>query len=237
MQTKTFRSTEAQLGSQLIAALPASNTFKARRTAIGQGIAIAGASLIGNSAFAQMTPKQGTEYKVLGKPVPTDDAKKIELIEFFWFACPHCNVLEPLLKDYVKRLPADVSFKKVHVNFQEPKHQQLFYALEALGKSELNDKVFYGIHVDKKRLDTADSMADYLAASGVKKDDFLKAFNSFSVDNARKKATSLMQSYKVDGVPAFGINGKFYTAPSMAGGNEGALKVVQYLLDLERKSK
>ena len=106
-----------------------------------------------------------------------------------------------------------------------------------MGKAdELSDKVFAGIHVEKNRLDTPAKMADYLAPFGVKKDDFLKAFDSFGVRTAQGRATKMSETFKVDGVPAFAVNGKYYTAPAMAGNNLNAIKVVEYLIDVERKA-
>ena len=214
--------------------------FNARRSVLGQALAVAGGAVVAawpsTDVIAQ--PKEGAQYRALKPAAPVDSAGKIEVVEFFWYGCPHCNDLEPMLKDWVKKLPADVAFKKMHVNFQEIKHQQLFFTLQAMGKTEaLSDKVFYGIHVEKNRLDTPARMADYLAPLGVDKAEFLKMFESFSVKTAQGRATKLMESYKVDGVPAFGINGKYYTSPSLSGGNEAALRTVQYLIDLERKEK
>ncbi len=196
---------------------------------------LAVAALLPNVAHAQPSP--GKDYRVIDPAQPTDNAAKIEVVEFFWYGCPHCYGLEPILKEWVKKLPADVAFKKMHVQFQEVKHQQLFFTLQAMGKAdELSDKVFAGIHVEKNRLDTPAKMADYLAPFGVKKDDFLKAFDSFGVRTAQGRATKMSETFKVDGVPAFAVNGKYYTAPAMAGNNLNAIKVVEYLIDVERKA-
>jgi protein dithiol oxidoreductase (disulfide-forming) len=188
-------------------------------------------------SMAQAQPSVGKEYRVIEPAQPTDNAAKIEVVEFFWYGCPHCYGLEPILKEWVKKLPNDVTFKKVHVQFQEVKHQQLFFTLQAMGKvEELTDKVFVGIHVEKNRLDTPAKMADYLAPFGVNKADFLKTFDSFGVRTAQGRATKMSETFKVDGVPAFAVNGKYYTAPAMAGNNLNAIKVVEYLVDVERKA-
>jgi protein dithiol oxidoreductase (disulfide-forming) len=199
--------------------------------------ALAGSALFSTPANAQSIPMVGKEYRKVDPAQPTDSTTKIEVIEFFWYGCSHCYGLEPILKEWVKKLPGDVYFKKVHVQFQEVKHQQLYFTLQAMGKAEeLTDKVFAGIHVEKNRLDTPAKMADYLAPFGVKKDEFLKAFDSFSVRTSQSRATKLSETFKVDGVPAFAVNGKYYTAPSMAGSNLNAIKTVEYLIDVERKA-
>jgi protein dithiol oxidoreductase (disulfide-forming) len=213
----------------------------ARRAAVGR-VALITAAVAGSflPAFANAQnnlPQEGREFRSISPSQPTDSPKKIEVVEFFWYGCPHCAQLEPLLKEWVKKLPADVVFKKVHVQFQEVKHQQLFFTLQAMGKAEeLTDKVFYGIHVEKNRLDTPTRMADFLEPLGIKKADFLKTFESFSVKTAQSRATKMSETFKVDGVPAFAVNGKYYTAPSMAGSNQNAIKAVEYLVDLERKA-
>jgi protein dithiol oxidoreductase (disulfide-forming) len=213
----------------------------ARRAAVGRvaliTAAVAGSLLPAFSNAQNNLPQEGREFRSISPAQPTDSPKKIEVVEFFWYGCPHCAQLEPLLKEWVKKLPADVVFKKVHVQFQEVKHQQLFFTLQAMGKAEeLTDKVFYGIHVEKNRLDTPTRMADFLEPLGIKKADFLKTFESFSVKTAQSRATKMSETFKVDGVPAFAVNGKYYTAPSMAGSNQNAIKAVEYLVDLERKA-
>jgi protein dithiol oxidoreductase (disulfide-forming) len=199
--------------------------------------AVAAAALMPAIAQAQPTPAAGKEYRLIEPAQPTDNAGKIEIVEFFWYGCPHCYALEANLKEWLKKLPADVVFKKVHVQFQEVKHQQLYFTLAAMGKAEeLTDKVFAGIHVEKNRLDTPAKMADYLAPFGVNKAEFLKTFDSFGVRTAQGRATKMSETFKVDGVPAFAVNGKYYTAPAMAGNNQNAIKVVEYLVDVERKA-
>jgi protein dithiol oxidoreductase (disulfide-forming) len=213
---------------------------KPRRQLLANASLLAGsvvaASFVPSIAQAQV-PQAGKEYRLIEPVQPTDNAAKIEVAEFFWYGCPHCYGLEPILKEWVKKLPADVSFKKVHVQFQEVKHQQLYFTLQAMGKAEeFTDKVFAGIHVEKNRLDTPAKMADFLGPLGINKAEFLKTFESFSVRTAQSRATKMSEAFKVDGVPAFAVNGKYYTAPGMAGNNLNAIKVVEYLVDLERKA-
>ncbi len=207
-----------------------------RRFLLAGGL-LAGAALV-RPALAQPAPTEGTDYKLVRPEVPTDTAPKIEVIEFFWYGCPHCNAFEPSIREWSAKLPSDVAFRKVHVNFQEVRHQQLWATLEAMGKAaEMNERIFHAIHVDRNRLDTPDRIADFMAKQGIDRKQFLDTFESFSVKTRMRKATSLQEAYKVDGVPALGVNGKYYTAPSMAGGNAQALRVVDFLVDRERKAK
>jgi protein dithiol oxidoreductase (disulfide-forming) len=209
-----------------------------KRITLGLGAGIGACLAAPALAQGPVTPKEGTNYRAINPAQPTEAAGKIEVVEFFWYACPHCYSLEPALKDWVKRLPADVVFRKVHVPFNEERHQQLFYALEALGKhNELSDKVFTAIHVERNRMDTPEKMAEVLAKAQLDPKQFREAYDSFGVKTKMRKATSLAAGYKVDGVPQLGINGRFLTAPSMAGGNGQALAVADYLIAQERSRK
>jgi thiol:disulfide interchange protein DsbA len=205
------------------------------RLAVGGAV---GAALAPSLAQAQNAPKEGTHYRLVNPVQPTEAAGKIEVIEFFWYACPHCYSLEPAFKEWAKKQPADVVVRKVHVPFNEERHQQLFYTLETLGKNaEIDEKVFAGIHVARNRLDTPQKMAEYLAPFGITPAKFTEAYESFSVKTKMRKATAQAAAYKVDGVPQIAVNGRFLTAPSMAGGNGPVLAVADYLIDLERKRK
>jgi len=206
-----------------------------------KAVSIGAVTIAAGPLAAQSNPPQeGFEYRAVKPQQTTDSPGKIEVLEFFWYGCPHCNVLEPVLKDWVKRLPADVSFRKVHVGLAPHwvAHQQLYYTLESMGKAaELSDRVFAAIHVDKVSLDKPDKMADFVAKLGVDRKQFLDTYESFAVRTKMRKASAQADAYKVDGVPALAVNGKWYTAPSMAGGNAQALRVLDQLIETERKAR
>ena len=200
-------------------------------------VAAVGLAGIAAGAHAQGGGGEGFEFKSVKPQAPTDaPAGKIEVIEFFWYGCPHCNALEPVLKEWEKKLPADVAFRKVHVPWQVQAHQQLFFTLETMGRAEaLNDKVFAAIHVDRNKLDQPEAMADLVAKHGVDRKQFLDTYGSFGVRTKMQRATQLAAAYKIDGVPTFGVGGRYVTAPSMVGSNAGALKMVEQLVDRVRK--
>jgi protein dithiol oxidoreductase (disulfide-forming) len=194
---------------------------------------------LGGAAVAQQpaAPAEGREFRTVKPAQPTEAPDgKVEVVEFFWYGCPHCHSLEPILKDWVARLPAHVAFRKVHVPFAVVAHQQLFYTLQALGKADaLNDRVFAAIHEQRQRLDKPEDMADFAARHGVERKQFLDTYNSFGVRTRMQRATQLAAGYKIDGVPSFGVNGKYVTAPSMVGSNGGALRMIELLVERERK--
>lgn len=205
-------------------------------TALGlTGLAAAG------PAQAQGAPKEGTHYVRLGSPapvtLPTPD-KKVEVVEFFWYGCPHCYAFEPILEGWVKKLPADVAFRQVPVGFMAPHqmHQRLFYALEETGQlAAMHRKVFAAIHQQNRRLMSEAEIQAFVSSSGGDGDKVLAAMKGFGVSTKASRAKQLADAYKIDGVPALGINGRFYTAASLAGGHERAVAVADYLIQLSRK--
>ena len=190
-------------------------------------------------AHAQGGPVEGTHYVRLSQPVPAGPAGKIEVIEFFWYGCPHCNAFESTLEPWVKQLPADVAFHRVPVAFSaEPfvAHQRIFYALDSLGQvAAMHRKVFYAIHNDRLRLDKPADISAFMARNGVDAAKFIEAYESFSVQGKAKQAAQQAAAYKIDGVPAIGIHGRYYTSGSLAGTNEKALAVADFLIQRVRK--
>ncbi len=185
--------------------------------------------------------KEGSDYLMLDKPAPTEaGAGKIEVVEFFWYSCPHCNRFEPQLEEWIKKMPKDVTLRRAPVAFKpdfEPQ-QRLYFVLEAMGKvEELNKKVFAAIHVEKQALNTLPLIADWAEKQGINKAKFTEAYNSFPVATKSRKATLLQDAYKVDGVPALGVAGKYYTSGSLAQTMERALVVTDHLIALAKKSK
>lgn len=205
-------------------------------SALAASLGLGGLGLsLSQQAGAQGGPiVEGTHYVRLSQPQPTQaPAGKIEVIEFFWYGCPHCFAFDPTLEGWLKRLPADVAFRRVHVAFAAPyrAHQRLFYALESMGREhEVHSKIFNAIHQQRIQLDKPEAIADFLAANGFERDKFLEIYNSFSVQAKCQQASRLVDGYKIDGVPAMGINGRYFTTGSLAGGNERMLATVDAVL-------
>ncbi|HJV61535.1 MAG TPA: thiol:disulfide interchange protein DsbA/DsbL [Albitalea sp.] len=191
------------------------------------------------AAQAQIpTPVEGTHYVKLNQPLPVAPGK-IEVIEFFWYGCPHCNAFEPALDAWQKRLPADVAFRRVPVAFREEPfvaHQKIYYALEAMGLvPTMHRKVFYAIHGERQRLDKPAEIAAFMQKNGVDSAKFMENFNSFSTQTKARQAARLSEAYKIDGVPAIGIQGRYYTSGSLAGSPDASLLVADYLIQKVRK--
>ncbi|MEY3124903.1 MAG: hypothetical protein RLZZ573_1423 [Pseudomonadota bacterium] len=198
-------------------------------------LAVASSAWMVSPAQAQMKkPTAGTEYQVLETRAPVEaPAGKLEVVEFFWYTCPHCNAFEPTLSAWVKKQPKDVAFRRVPIAFQESfvPQQRLYFTLEAMGLVEkLHAKVFAAIHVEKLNLTKGDSITEWVAKQGVDAAKFVAQYNSFSVVTKANRASQLQNAYKIEGVPALGVVGRFYTDGSMAGNMERALQVVDYLV-------
>jgi len=190
---------------------------------------------------AQGGPVEGKHYVRLSQPVPVSaPAGKIEVIEFFWYGCPHCAAFEPALDAWAKQLPADVAFQRVPVAFSaEPfgAHQRIFYALDTMGLvGTMHRKIFYAIHQDRLRLGQSAEISAFMTKNGVDATQFMDAFNSFTTQARVRQANMLVDGYKIDGVPAMGIHGRFFTSGALAGDNDKALVVTDFLVQRLRKN-
>jgi thiol:disulfide interchange protein DsbA len=184
--------------------------------------------------------EEGFDYRILPIAQPLESKGKVEVIEFFWYGCPHCYDFEPELISWVKRQPKDVVFRRVPVAFREDfmPHSQLFYALEAMGKGDaLNEKVMYAMHKENKRLLTEPEIADWVASQGIDRNTFLATYRSFAVVSKARTAKQLADAYRIDGVPTIVMQGKYVTSPSIAGTKAKAIVVMDHLEEKIRKDK
>ncbi|NDP39764.1 MAG: thiol:disulfide interchange protein DsbA/DsbL [Rhodoferax sp.] len=224
--------------------------MKRRDFSLGCGAVLAASALVLPTAQAQTTvpaqvqgkkPEPGTDYLKLDKPAAVEaPAGKIEVVEFFWYSCSHCSAFEPTFDAWSKRVPKDVVVRRVPVAFRDDfaPQQRLFYALEAMGLvDQLHRKVFAAIHGEKQSLATGDAIVDWVAKQGVDKAKFLEHFKSFSVSTKTGRATQLQNAYKVEGVPALGVGGRFYTDGSLAKSMGRSLEVVEFLIGQVRSGR
>ncbi|QWD98424.1 thiol:disulfide interchange protein DsbA/DsbL [Polynucleobacter sp. MG-5-Ahmo-C2] len=184
--------------------------------------------------------EEGFDYRILPIAQPVETKGKVEVIEFFWYGCPHCYDFEPELTSWMKHQPKDVTFRRVPVAFRDDfmPHSQLFYALEALGKGDaLNEKVMYAMHKENKRLLTESEIADWVASQGIDRNTFLATYRSFAVASKARAAKQLAEAYRIDGVPTIVMQGKYVTSPSIAGTKTKAIAVMDYLEEKIRKNK
>lgn len=175
-------------------------------------------------AAAPAQPRNGVDYRTLEKPQQTESGKKVEVTEFFWYSCPHCNALEPALVDWVKKQGDRIAFKRVPVAFRDSfvPQQKLFYTLEAMGKLDpLHHKVFQAIHKERNPLATDAAIFDWAAKQGLDKEKFREVYNSFGVQAKANRAKQLQSAYQVDGVPMLAVDGKYITSPAIVSAQLG----------------
>ena len=203
--------------------------------------ALVTASLFGMTAQAADVPLEaGKTYVELSNPVPVSVPGKIEVVELFWYGCPHCYAFEPTINPWVEKLPKDVNFRRIPAMFGGPwdAHGQLFLTLEAMGvEHKVHNAVFEAIQKQGKRLTKPEEMADFVATQGVDKDKFLATFNSFAIQGQIKQAKELAQKYGVQGVPTLIVNGKYRFDLGSTGGPEQTLNVADQLIAKERAAK
>lgn len=201
----------------------------------------AAALMASTSAAFAAEPKEGVDYKTLDTPVRNEAGKKVEVIEFFMYSCPHCNALEPVMADWVKKQGDKISFRRVHFPTTGEKDPQAraYLTLEAMGKLDgVHEKIFRAIHVQRNRLNKDDALTDFIVANGVDKAKYLEYFNSFGVQTKMKRANQLLNAYKIESAPTIVIDGRYVTAPSMAGRqgqpesqvHQATLQVMDYLV-------
>ncbi|MFK3738530.1 thiol:disulfide interchange protein DsbA/DsbL [Massilia sp. TN1-12] len=195
--------------------------------------ALIAASLVASTAFASPTaPTNGVEYVTLAQPQPVQaSGKKVEVIEFFMYHCPHCNALEPMFEQWVKKQGDNIVLRRIHIPAGGPADPEahLYLTLEAMGKvDQMHAKVFKAIHVDRVRLNRDDTIIDWAAKNGLDRKAFTDAWNSFGVTTKLRRLQQLTTDYKVDGAPTIVIDGKYQTSPaqvynSTKSGNEQQL--------------
>jgi thiol:disulfide interchange protein DsbA len=184
--------------------------------------------------------KSGKDFLTLDRPVATESGTgKIELIEFFWYSCPHCNMFEPSFAQWVKNAPKDVMVRRIPVSFRDDfaPQQRLFFTIEAMNLMEtLHPKVFAAIHVQKLVLNTDASVLAWAEKQGVDKIKFNEVYKSFGVASKLKRAVQLQNDFKVEGVPSLGVAGRYYIDGTLAGSMDRALKVAESLIAQSRSA-
>lgn len=194
---------------------------------------------IGSGAlFLPATAAHAAEQYVVVEPAqPSDTTGKIEVLEFFSYSCPHCNAIEPLVRDWAKTLPDNVVLRPVPVAFNASMGdlQKLYYALEALDRLDLHEKVFQAIHQERKRIYTASAITDWVASQGVDRKAFEDVFNSFGVQSKASRANELVKAYNIEGTPSIAVGGKYVTSPTLTNSYEGTIAEAQKLVEMVNK--
>ena len=184
------------------------------------------AALSANASPAD--PKNGVEYKTLAAPQPVDTGKKVEIIEFFDYACPHCAAFDESLNAWVKKQGDNIVFKRMHISRAgtDLPQEKMFFTLEAMGvlTPELHSKAFKEIHVNRNPLRSDEQVFEFIAKQGIDKQKFIDTYRGFGVAGRVRKSTAMMDAYNVDSWPMLAVDGKYMTSPTMADAGVNAAK-------------
>ncbi len=192
------------------------------------------------SFSALLKAESAAGYETLSPTQPTHNPDKIEIIEFFWYGCPHCYSFEPTLEAWLKTLPKNIEFIRQPAVFSDlwGKHAKAYFTAEALGVvDKVHADFFDAIQNKKQHLETEEQLAKFFVAHGVNEKEFHDAYNSFLVDAKMRQATTTAGRYGVTGVPAVIINGKYKTNGPLAGSHEKMIEVINRLIEQESAAK
>ena len=187
---------------------------------------------------AQSQPRPGTGYSELRNAQPVDAQGKVEVIEFFWYRCPHCYNLEPVLEAWVKKLPADVQFRRIPAVLSDTwaLDAGIFYTFEAMGVLDKVHRAFFdAIHKERLIITNEAAMTEFFKKHGIERKKFDDTFKSFGVQAKIKRAAQLSAAYQLDGVPMLAVQGKYTVSADQGGSQTGMLSNTDYLIDMARK--
>jgi thiol:disulfide interchange protein DsbA len=180
------------------------------------------------------------KYELVKPPQPTDTPDKVEVVEVFWYGCPHCFTFLPAMEQYAKDKPDYVAVRHMPAIFRDSwvEHARAFYTADLLGVQErIHRPLFEAIHVGKQRLDTREDLMKFFEQHGVSNGDFNKTYDSFAVQTLMRKSQVMQQRYGVRGTPTVIVNGKYRVSGSLAGSPQNIIKVIEALVERERAEK
>ncbi|MCG6942551.1 MAG: thiol:disulfide interchange protein DsbA/DsbL [Thiohalocapsa sp.] len=197
-------------------------------------------AVAGSAAAAPTAPAEefdeGIDYSLVSDPVRAEAGDDVEVLEFFWYGCPHCFHLEPEMQRWLEHKPADVTFHRVPAA-ADPRwvpHAKAFYAAQQLGVlDKLHEPLFKAMHEQRRKILTEEQIIAFAAEQGIDEDAFRAAYNSFPVDMQVRKAAELVQRYNLEGVPTMVVNGKYVTSATQTGSVARMFEVVDYLVAQE----
>ena len=196
----------------------------------------AAAAFLAPAVSAQ--PKAGADYTELKAAQPVEAKGKVEVLEFFWYRCPHCYSLEPVLEPWTKKLPADVQFRRIPAVLADnwATDARFFYAFEALGVLDKVHKAFFdAIHRDRLNISSEPAVTEWLKKNGIDRAKFDDAYKSFGVQAKVKRAAQLSAAYQLDGVPLLAVQGRYTISAEQGGTQNGMLETTDKVIDLARK--
>lgn len=203
-------------------------------------LALTALASIGPASAQAPAPRLKFEYELLPQPQPVTTGERIEVVEFFWYGCPHCNNLQPPLEAWLKRKPADVELRRIPAVFRESwlPHARLYYTLEVLGElPRLHQSVYRAIHFEKESLTTASTSGDWAMRQGIEPARWLAAYNSPEVERKVQESRALTRAYAVPGTPSLVVDGRYLTSSSMAESMPEVITILDGLIVMAREQR
>jgi thiol:disulfide interchange protein DsbA len=199
---------------------------------------VIGLGLMLNQAWSADGFQEGVHYQTLAKPVVTSDPAKVEVLELFWYGCPHCDSLDPGLKVWVQNLPSGVNFVRMPVVFGRSweMHARMFWVAKNLGILEtIHEPLFNAIHREGQRLQRVDDVVAFFERYGADPAVVKRELAGFATESALRLADARVRAYGIQGVPALVVNGQFVTGVSQAGGEDQLFKLLNELIEKSRQ--
>ena len=194
------------------------------------------AGSLGHTLAQPAPPREKVDYVAIA-PQPVATAERIEVVEFFWYGCPHCYNLQPALDAWIKRKPADVVLRRIPAAFRDSwlPHARIYYTLEALGETErLHHSVYTALHQNKESLMTANQTVDWAARNGIQPAQWLTAYNSPEVTRKVEASKDLTKAYAVPGTPSLVVDGRYLTSSGMAESMSALIQTLEGLIVMGR---
>jgi thiol:disulfide interchange protein DsbA len=209
-------------------------------TIVRGGLALLALACLTAASHAQGIPaRQNIEYRLIA-PQPAETGDRIEVIDFFWYGCPHCNDLQPALEGWIKRKPVDVALRRIPAILSDSwaPHARIYYALEQLNEVErLHQKVYYSYHVEQLYMSKPDVVVEWAVKNGIDRKGWLDAYYSPAVDAKVERAKKLSEAYTVEGTPTLVVDGRYLTSGSLAPSLHGMIPVLEDLIRLARQER
>jgi thiol:disulfide interchange protein DsbA len=198
---------------------------------------------LNTGAWAQLVP--GKDYQLINPAQPTASGAKVEVIEFFYYGCPGCNGLQPSLRAWLKKKPADVEFRRAPVVFQDAwiPLTKAYYTFDAMGVlDKFHDPLFRAIHEErtleiKNLLRDPNPLYDWVAKQGADRQKFIDIYKSFGVGSRTNRSIELPGNYHVTSTPTLVVDGKYLATPAMAGSYERFFAVIDQVIAMARKER
>lgn len=199
--------------------------------------------LLGGVALAQVQEKPrarvNVDYRLIEQQ-PVQHDGRVEVIDFFWYGCPHCYNLQPALEDWIRSKPSDVAVRRVPVILRDnwAPHARIYYTLEALGEVErLHQEVYHGYHVQELHMSKPDVMAQWAARHGIDRGKWIAAYNSAEVARKVERAKELTFEYNIQGTPSLVVAGRYLTSPAMARSEQRMIPILDELVRIAREAR